>query len=63
VQAEPALKEALIMNVESAALIAHIKSDRVRLSLQFATPRDYTHSIDPERTPGFRFWLDATHKE
>ena len=61
---EPILEEALIVHVEAAALIAHITNDRSPLNAtQFTTPKDYAHAVDPERTPDFRLWLEATRKE
>ena len=52
------------MHVEAAALIAHITTDRAPLNAtQFTTPSDHAHAIDPERTPDFRLWLEATRKE
>jgi hypothetical protein len=61
---ESNLEEALIVHVEAAALIAHITTDRAPLNAtQFTTPSDYAHAIDPERTPDFRLWLEATRKE
>ena len=61
---EPILEEALMVHVEAAALIAHITNDRSPLNAtQFTTPKDYAHAVDPERTPDFRLWLEATRKE
>jgi hypothetical protein len=61
---EPSLEEALIVHVEAAALIAHITNDRSPLNAtHFTTPKDYAHAVDPERTPDFRLWLEATRKE
>ena len=61
---EAILEEALIVHVEAAALIAHITNDRSPLNAtQFTTPKDYAHAVDPERTPDFRLWLEATRKE
>ncbi len=63
-QGEPVLEEALIVHVEAAALIAHITIDRAPLNVtQFTTPADYAHDVDPEGTPVFRLWLEATRKE
>ena len=63
-QAEPALEEALIMHVEAPALIAHITPDRAPLNaIRFTAPKDYANVIDPERTPDFGLWLDASRKE
>jgi hypothetical protein len=61
---ESNLEEALLVHVEAAALIAHNTTDRAPLNAtQFTTPSDYAHAIDPERTPDFRLWLEATRKE
>ena len=61
---EPSLEEALIVHVEAAALIEHITNDRSPLNVtHFTTPKDYAHAVDPERTPHFRLWLEATRKE
>ena len=61
---ESNLEEALLVHVEAAALIAHITTDRAPLNAtHFTTPSDYAHAIDPERTPDFRLWLEATRKE
>ena len=30
---------------------------------QSITPKDYAHAIDPEGTPDFRLWLEATREE
>ena len=61
---EPILEEVLIVHVEAAALIAHITNDWSPLNAtQFTTPKDYAHAVDPERTPDFRLWLEATRKE
>jgi hypothetical protein len=63
-QGEPALEEALFVHVEAVALIAHITTDRAPPNAtQFTTPKDSAHAIDPERTPDFRIWLEATRKE
>ena len=41
-----------------------ITNDRSPLNAtQFTTPKDYAHTVDPERTPDFRLWLEATRKE
>jgi hypothetical protein len=61
---ESNLEEALLVHVEAAALIAHITTDRAPLNAtHFTTPSDYAHAIDPERTPDFHLWLEATRKE
>jgi hypothetical protein len=61
---EPILEEASIVHVEAAAPLAHISNDRSPLNAtQFTTPKDYAHAVDPERTPDFRLWLEATCKE
>jgi hypothetical protein len=61
---ESNLEEALLVHVEAAAPIAHITTDRAALNAtQFTTPSNYAHAVDPERTPDFRLWLEATRKE
>ena len=63
-QGEPVLEEASIVDVEAAALIAQITTDRAPLNAtQFTTPKDYAHAVDPERTPDFRLWLETIRKE
>jgi hypothetical protein len=49
---------------EAAALIAHITSNSAACNAtQFTCPKDYAHALDPERSPDYRLWLDATRKE
>jgi hypothetical protein len=61
---EPILEEALIVHIEAAAFIVHITNDRSPLNAtHFTTPKDFAHAVDPERTPDFRLWLEATRKE
>ena len=40
-----------------------LKSDAPPNATQFACPKDYAHAIDPERTPDYRLWLEATLTE
>jgi hypothetical protein len=43
---------------------AHITSNSAPSNAaQFTCPKDYGHAIDPERTPDYRLWLEATRKE
>ena len=61
---ELVLEDTLFVHVEAAALIAHITSNSAPFNAtQFTCPKDYAHAIDPERTPDYRHWLEATRKE
>jgi hypothetical protein len=61
---ESVLEDTLFVHVEAAALIAHITSNSAPSSATQSTcPKDYAHAIDPERTPDYRLWLEATRKE
>jgi hypothetical protein len=61
---ELVLEDTLLVHVEAAALIAHITSNSAPSNAtQFTCPKDYAHAIDPERTPDYRLWLEATRKE
>ena len=61
---ESVLKDMLIVHVEAAALLAQITSNGAPPNAtQFACPKDYAHAIDPEGTPDFRLWLEATREE
>ena len=61
---ESGLEDTLFVHVEEAALIAHITSNSASSNAtQFTCPKDYAHAIDPERTPDYRLWLEATRKE
>jgi hypothetical protein len=61
---ESVLEDILFVHVEAAALIAHITSNSAPSNAtQFTCPKDYAHAIDPERSPDYRLWLEATRKE
>ena len=61
---ESVLKDMLIVHVEAAALLAQITSNGAPPNAtQFTCPKDYAHAIDPERTPDYRLWLEATLTE
>jgi hypothetical protein len=63
-QGEIVLEEALIVHVEAAALIAHITTNCAPLNAtQCTTPKYYANAVDPECTPDFRLWFQATRKE
>lgn len=64
VQPDEIVERELVEHVEAAALFAHITSySAPSTATQFTTPKDYYHAADPQRTPDFRLWLDAIHKE
>ena len=53
-----------LSKVPAAALIAHITSNSAPSNAkQFTFAKDYAHAIDPEHTPDYRLWLEATRKE
>jgi hypothetical protein len=61
---ESVLDDTLFVHVEAAALIAHITSNSAPSNAtQFTCPKDYAHAIDPESSPDYRLWLEATRKE
>jgi hypothetical protein len=61
---ESVLEDTSFVHVEAAALIAHITSNSASSNAtQFTCPKDYAHAIDPERSPDYRLWLEATRKE
>jgi hypothetical protein len=61
---ESVLEDKPFVHVEAAALIAHITSNSAPSNAtQFTCPKDYAHAIDPERSPDYRLWLEATRKE
>ena len=61
---ESVFQDTPMVHVEAAALIAHITSNSAPPNAtQFTCPKDYAHAIDPERTPAYRLWLEATRKE
>jgi hypothetical protein len=58
---ESVLEDTLFVHVEAAALIAHITSNSAPSNAtQFTCPKDYAHAIDPERSPDYHLWLEAT---
>ena len=61
---ESVLGNTLFVHVEAAALIAHITSNGTPSNAtQFTCPKEYAYDRDPECTPDYRLWLEASRKE
>jgi hypothetical protein len=61
---ESVSEDTFLVQVEAAALIAHITSNSAPSNAtQFTCHKDYAHAIDPKRSPDYRLLLEATRKE